>query len=289
MTPFIKHKIGNGESTFLWYDNWLHLGPILPNFESRVLYDAALPANTLVSSIISYSCWIWPATVTIDLLELQSASNLLQLPNLPLCDTILWTPFTNGVFSISSAWNAIRYRGNPIDWHNILWFSKAIKRQAFIAWPIVQDRISTFNKLSAWGLTMNTTCLLCGHLQESRNHLFYSFTFTSNVWGKILRMCGLNRTPRTWANEFNWATHSLKGNSFCIVIKKLAWASTLYNIWKEGNARLHANSFMCKRHIISSITNDVRFKAASFIGIRDNYRNRQFCTNWGISYDILRL
>ena len=39
--PMLKHRIGNGCGTFLWYDNWHPLGPLLDKFGNRVVYDVA--------------------------------------------------------------------------------------------------------------------------------------------------------------------------------------------------------------------------------------------------------
>ncbi|KAK9282856.1 hypothetical protein L1049_011080 [Liquidambar formosana] len=51
--PFIKHIIGNGESTFLWHDHWHPLGPLFPRFGSRVLIDAAIPSNAKFEQLIT--------------------------------------------------------------------------------------------------------------------------------------------------------------------------------------------------------------------------------------------
>ena len=40
--PFLKHRIGNGERTFLWFDNWHPKGPLLDYFGERIIYDSAL-------------------------------------------------------------------------------------------------------------------------------------------------------------------------------------------------------------------------------------------------------
>lgn len=83
-----------------------------------------------------------------------------------------------------------------------------------------------------------------------------------------------------------WATHSVKGNSFCTTIKKMAWSAIIYHIWRERNSRLHENVFWPSSVIISTIVDDIRYKCASFAKVQDNARNQSFCMNWGITYDI---
>ena len=55
--PVLKHRIGNGCGTFLWYDNWHPLGPLLVKFPPRVAYDAGLPLNAKVDNIIANGEW----------------------------------------------------------------------------------------------------------------------------------------------------------------------------------------------------------------------------------------
>ena len=56
----LSHRVGNGEHTFLWYDNWHSLGPLVEKFGTRVIYDSALPRNSRVSTVILNNSWAWP-------------------------------------------------------------------------------------------------------------------------------------------------------------------------------------------------------------------------------------
>lgn len=38
---FIKYRVGNGRSVFVWHDNWQSLGPLKLRFGPRIIYDAA--------------------------------------------------------------------------------------------------------------------------------------------------------------------------------------------------------------------------------------------------------
>lgn len=49
---FIKSRIGNGLSTFLWLDNWHSLGPLFQKFGDRVNFNLGRSVNARVSSII---------------------------------------------------------------------------------------------------------------------------------------------------------------------------------------------------------------------------------------------
>ena len=55
--PYIRHRICNGGGTFLWHDFWNPLGPILPLFGERILYDFAIHRNACVASVMDGASW----------------------------------------------------------------------------------------------------------------------------------------------------------------------------------------------------------------------------------------
>ncbi|KAK9269519.1 hypothetical protein L1049_001295 [Liquidambar formosana] len=175
-----------------------------------IIYDAALPSSTKISLPTLF-------------------------PNSDRKDKVCCLPASDKIFSTSSAWNCIRARGVDMNWHKLVWFPKAIRKHAFISWLAILDRMPTFDKLSAWGLTNNVTCVFCNQHVESRDHLFFACHVTAAIWGRVLGLCCFHRSPRTWLNELNWSIPGSNGKSFCSSIKKLAWASTIYNIWFERN------------------------------------------------------
>ena len=38
----VKHRICNGMGTFLWHDFWNPVGPLLPYYGYRIVYDSAI-------------------------------------------------------------------------------------------------------------------------------------------------------------------------------------------------------------------------------------------------------
>ncbi|XP_028118147.1 uncharacterized protein LOC114315744 [Camellia sinensis] len=57
--PLIVHKIGNGNATFLWYDNWHPVGSIWDKFGNRIIYDSGLSREAKVSNIVNGDSWHW--------------------------------------------------------------------------------------------------------------------------------------------------------------------------------------------------------------------------------------
>ena len=73
MRPFIKHQVYDGAGTFLLHDFWNPLGPILPLFGERILYDSAIHRNARVADVIDGTRWNWLFTVSADLLALKNS------------------------------------------------------------------------------------------------------------------------------------------------------------------------------------------------------------------------
>ena len=181
MRPFIRHQVCNGTGTFLWHDFWNPLGMILPLFEEWIIYDSAIHRNARVADVMDGSRWNWPVTVSADLLVLKNscADYLLDINRE---DVISLTQSNTGVFTANSAWNSIRPRRPLVHWHAAVWFSQSIKWHSFISWLVIQDRLSTQDKLMKWGLINSIECFFCHANVEDRNHLFFEFQVTSGIF-----------------------------------------------------------------------------------------------------------
>ena len=70
---FIKHKVGNGESTFLWFDLWHPLSPLITSFGDRVIYDSVISRNAKVTTVIQNSIWHWPISNSNALIDIKNS------------------------------------------------------------------------------------------------------------------------------------------------------------------------------------------------------------------------
>lgn len=53
-------KIGNGRSTYAWFDNWSPLGLLSSFVSNRNLYEANLNHNDTVADMVTNGTWKWP-------------------------------------------------------------------------------------------------------------------------------------------------------------------------------------------------------------------------------------
>lgn len=99
----IKYIIGKGSKTFLWLDNWHHLGPLLDR-----LWTGSPSTwggyHAKVDSIIRESSWCWPRRRNVWKGKLLIITPSTFLPN-PALEDVIWSLNAKG-FSIKSAWDA---------------------------------------------------------------------------------------------------------------------------------------------------------------------------------------
>ena len=174
-----------------------------------------------------------------------------------------------------------------MHWHAAVWFTQSIRRHSFISWLVIQDRLSTQDKLLKWGLINSIECVFCRANVEDRNHLFFECQVTSGIWMRVLRLCGQYRILRRWDNEFLWVI-GCKGKSLCSITKRIVWGASIYHVWRQRNARVHKKKFNSVDSIFSLICNDVRLRISSFQNVADNPANRELCERWSLTLTILR-
>ena len=65
----VNYKIGNGESTFLWFDPWHPIGSIYQHKGESIIRESGLGRDAKVCSIINNGDWDW-TTTSGDIMEL---------------------------------------------------------------------------------------------------------------------------------------------------------------------------------------------------------------------------
>lgn len=88
--PLIQYRIGNGQSTYLWFYNWHSLGPLYKRFGEEVVYHAGRSLQAKVSSIIHLGQWRWPRARNrvIQNIVAQTDAALFSCPEQLPCSTV---------------------------------------------------------------------------------------------------------------------------------------------------------------------------------------------------------
>ena len=158
----MRFHIGNGEKASLWFDYWHPIGPIAEVLGERIIYDSGLGRQVRVASIIDGSSWCWPHARSAALIDLARSMPTDFIPNSLREDDLEWVDDRKGVFSIKSAWEALRSRGPQVSWSRVVWHRKAIPRYAFFLWLAIQGGLYTQDRMMASGFYGCSKCVLCG-------------------------------------------------------------------------------------------------------------------------------
>ena len=263
--PMLKHRIGNGCGTSLWYNNWHPLGPLLNKFGQRVVYDAALSINARVSVIVEGDRWHWPLTNTMELMEIRDLMVNVPIPS-GSSDTILWVPSPNGKFSTTYTWDAIRTPGPSVQWYSLVWFAGHLPRHSTVLWFAIQDRLSTHDRIMRF-TPGPLACSLCHRGMESHDHLFFTCSYSTFVLQGVQRRLGVTIPTSTWQDFIAWAGSTWKRNIPGHVIPRICLGAIVYCIWQERNARTFKNTIKSKYRLLQDICAQTRLQ------IQIKYRN----------------
>ena len=260
--PMLKHRIGNGCGTFLWYDDWHPLGPLLDRYGQRVVYDAAISLNAKVSTIIDGQVWHWPMTNTLELMEIREQMQNVPLPSLT-CDSIRWVPSPNGRYSTTHTWDSIRPPSPTVPWFYLVWFPGHLPRHSIVVWFAILKRLSTHDRIASFTLGP-FACSLCNQGMETHDHLFFNCPYSSFVWQGIQQSLGVVIPTSTWDIFFGWAGSTWRRNSPGHIIPRICLGATVYSIWQERNARTFKNELRTKHRLLV----DIRYQICSQIQIK---------------------
>lgn len=141
-------------------------------------------------------------------------------------------------FSTHETWLMLRKPYTNYDWVKCVWFSMSTPKYAFMTWLAMLDRMSTMDRVSIWDRSADATCVLCKNALETRNHLFFECSFSSQVWESLA--IGILRSSYStrWSDIVPLLCDGdrVRKRSFCI---RYAFQSTLYAVWREINRIKH--------------------------------------------------
>ncbi|KAF5196086.1 hypothetical protein FRX31_014323 [Thalictrum thalictroides] len=99
-------------------------------------------------------------------------------------DQIVWSPHPKGIFSISTAYAALRRRNTKVDWTRVVWHKTSIPRQSFTTWLAVMGKLDTQDRLLSWGVLKVSVCVLCSN-KDLREKLSTTGTCQGTTAGRI--------------------------------------------------------------------------------------------------------
>lgn len=76
-------------------------------------------------------------------------------------------------FSTKITKNLVRTSHPTKEWYKGIWFTHAMLKYSFFTWLAINNRLSMGDRMRTWNSDQRVDCILCGHMIQSRSHLFF--------------------------------------------------------------------------------------------------------------------
>lgn len=239
--PFCKVDLKSGHNTSFWY-NWFNIGSLMDVVGDRGVIDMGISKQMLVAdawqtrrrrahrSILLYRIE--------DTLEVKRQSRNIEL------DIDLWRGKSDAYktsFSTKDTWNLTRTASLMATWYKGFWFSHATPKFSFYVWLAAHNRLSTGDRMSRWNNGASGTSILLNNMVESRNHLFFSCVFSSEVWEVAAKKVFKRKISKDWQTLVSSVCGKWhdRVESFTA---RYVFQTCIYTLWRERNRRRHGEA-----------------------------------------------
>lgn len=179
---FHKKELGSGETTSFWFDDWSIRGSLFTLLGERGIVDMGISREATVKEAVSVTRQRRHRSQLLNNIESDLVIVKEKLRD-EVEDVNMWRRKTGfkQKFSTYETWLLMKIETGRCDWSRSIWFSQATPKYAFIAWLAVKDRLSTMDRISKWNRDVDVICVLCKRESESRSHLFFDCSYSSQV------------------------------------------------------------------------------------------------------------
>jgi hypothetical protein len=181
-----KWQVGNGKSIKFWEDIWFRNSPLDTQF-----WDLYFVSNQQNKTIFE----IWDGhemrgnfrrTFTEDMMiqwhELMEVARYISFSNEE--DQLIWQYNSFGVYSSSSLYDVINFRGITHIYLPAIWKLKIPPRVQVFLWLFSHNKIMTRDNLRARGIPKPMECEMCSEF-ETVQHLIFECTMYRALWDLV--------------------------------------------------------------------------------------------------------
>ncbi|XP_033148599.1 uncharacterized protein LOC117134396 [Brassica rapa] len=168
-------------------------------------------------------------------------------------------------FDTHQTWNSTRVHQSKVQWYKGLWFAGSTPKYSVMSWIAVHNRLATGDRLLQWNSQANAQCILCNAAVESRNHLFFSCSFTETIWRNLTRKLLGQHYSHIWDQVVDLiSTHTVSGISRFLL--RYVFQVSVHTIWLERNGRRHDTVQRPPSLLIKFIDKQIRNRISSLQG-----------------------
>ncbi|XP_060200867.1 uncharacterized protein LOC132629156 [Lycium barbarum] len=256
----MEHEIWweiKGGSVNIWYENWTKLGAL------HYVVPTDFPTNENledVADLIEEGDWKEPLlqqSFPADIVEhIKSDIYIEKLHG--VWDRPWWMPTSTGKFTVNSAWEILRHKGQELNDCKYLWIKGIPFKISFFLWRLWKGVIPTDDNLMRIRIPVVSRCYCCRipH-QETMEHLFLTSNFAAGVWNIFLDAAGVQVTRVQLHQTIRnlWAVAC--DENVKPIIQALP-AIITWELWKRRNTIKHGGKISFKR-VVHEVNNNLYF------------------------------
>ena len=275
---FCKKEVNNGRNTFLWYDDWSTLCRLVEIAGDRGTIDMGISRKMTLEEAWNGRRQRRHRDNVLN--QMEEALELTRQRRNGNDDVTLWKGKNDDYrhcFSTKETWNNTRTMGIEVPWHKGVWFTHSTPKFSFCVWLAVYDRLSTGDKMLLWNRGLQGTCLLCRNATESRDHLFFSCSFSSEVWEMSAKSIYKSSYSTDWRHLLTKIQENWKDRVESFIARYIFQVS-VYAIWRERNRRKHGRNPNQAAQLVRWIDKQIRdqLSAIKLMGDRRYDQGFQF-------------
>ncbi|GJR77917.1 RNA-directed DNA polymerase, eukaryota [Tanacetum coccineum] len=184
-------KLGNGEKTSFWNDNWCEGGKLKERFPRVFALDTCkeiMVGNKMLQPSLT-SSFRRPPRGGAELTQTEDLTNLMHAVSLNhMQDRWIWDLNVSGDFSVASVRNYIDNIMLPKGEYQTRWTRVVPIKVNTFAWKVMTNSIPTRFNLSRRGIDIQSiACGNCNSGVETDYHLFFSCDLAKDITRLILR------------------------------------------------------------------------------------------------------
>ncbi|XP_024006531.1 uncharacterized protein LOC112083039 [Eutrema salsugineum] len=197
---FLKVVVKNGRSTCFWLENWSSMGILLQAAGARGCLEMGIQVEASVEEVLLTHRRRRHRRPILNQIEdeIVSARSLYTVED----EDVYWWKVKadnyKAQFSTRATYDQLRQHQDRVPWAAEIWFKHHSPKFSFIVWLAVQNRLSTGDRMVVWNANVSATCSFCHVNIETRNHLFFTCSYSKKVWESLARGILCNELTTDW-------------------------------------------------------------------------------------------
>lgn len=229
-----RWRIGNGNHTKIWHDNWL------PDRSNPRVVTPPFPylEDDQVSSLINRHTNDWDAEAINDIFHPRDTNLILSIPlsTQDRNDKLIWAKEDNGNFSVKSCYKAIMGElpeDTKLDW-SFIWNLKIPPRAKIFIWQVCSNIVPTADRLRTKKVDCPSICQVCNAAEETILHILAECKPAKEAWTFFNNMIDASptHTATDWFMKMVRQIHKSQISCFTMICWNL-WAARNDKVWNN--------------------------------------------------------